>query len=109
VEQEEWMEIGRKARQWKSLLAEWQDSGLSQREFCRRRDLSFSRFHYWRHKMNQDIGESAEMVRVSDAGEVVGKRGGSIRIHVGERFIVEGCEEAEPQSLERVLRVVAGL
>ena len=103
------METGEKARQWKVLLAEWQDSGLSQREFCRRRGLSFSRFHYWRHKMNREFGESTEMVRVADAGEVVSKHRGSMRIHVGERFIVEGCEEAEPQSLERVLRVVAGL
>ena len=103
------MERGNKTTQWKALVAEWQDSGLSQQEFCRRRGLSFSGFHYWRHKMNREIGESSEMVRVADAGEVVGKQRGSIRIHVGERFIVEGCEEAEPRSLERVLRVVAGL
>ena len=44
------METGKKAGHWRALLGEWKESGLSQREFCRRRGISFSAFHYWRHR-----------------------------------------------------------
>ena len=103
------METGEKAGQWRALLGEWKESGLSQREFCRRRGISFSKFHYWRHKMTRGAGESRPMVRVADSAAVAEKSGSAIRIRIDERFVVEGCEAAEPMVLERVLRVVAGL
>jgi hypothetical protein len=35
---------------WRRVIAEQMESGLTQRAFCRERDLPFHRFHYWKHE-----------------------------------------------------------
>lgn len=37
---------------WREVLAEWQDSGLSIRGFCRRQGIAEARFYYWRKRLN---------------------------------------------------------
>ena len=33
--------------EWSSLLAEFEQSGLQQKEFCAKHDLSLAAFQYW--------------------------------------------------------------
>ena len=40
--------VRRCAEQWRAILAEWSDSGLSQAEFCRRRGFSTVTFSGWK-------------------------------------------------------------
>jgi len=35
---------------WKEQIESWQESGLSRSEFCRRQDLKYHRFVYWRKR-----------------------------------------------------------
>lgn len=37
-------------RYWKEQIESWQESGLSQCEFCRRNNLKYHRFIYWRKR-----------------------------------------------------------
>jgi hypothetical protein len=37
-------------RYWKEQIQNWQQSGLSQSEFCRRHNLKLHRFVYWRKR-----------------------------------------------------------
>ena len=39
------------SRQWRQYIEDWRNSGLSQQAFCRDRDLSYHKFHYWRKKL----------------------------------------------------------
>lgn len=41
----------RKARYWQQRLGEAARSGLSIREFCRRRRLKESQFYWWQHRL----------------------------------------------------------
>lgn len=40
-------------RHWRGLVADWQASGLSVREFCSRRDLAEPSFYYWRRELRK--------------------------------------------------------
>ena len=40
-----------KETDWLSLISDWQRSGLSQAEYCRRHSLVKSRFSYWKRKL----------------------------------------------------------
>lgn len=37
-----------------SEMQKWQQSGLSQREFCQHSGIKFSTFCYWRNKINKE-------------------------------------------------------
>jgi hypothetical protein len=40
-----------RARYWQRLVAAWQKSGLSQAEFCRRREISAVTFAWWKRRL----------------------------------------------------------
>lgn len=46
----------RTAGQWRTLIDQHSQSGLSLAEFCRKKELSPSNFHRWRRKLQQDEG-----------------------------------------------------
>ncbi len=41
-----------------SLVTKWQDSGINQRDFCDRHDLSIYTFHYWLRRYKQEYSSS---------------------------------------------------
>lgn len=43
-----------RATYWRRLVASWEKSGQSQAEFCRRRNLTYAAFGYWRRRLNDD-------------------------------------------------------
>jgi hypothetical protein len=49
----------RKARYWQQTLGEAARSGLSIREFCRRRRLKESQFYWWQHRLRMARPEGA--------------------------------------------------
>jgi transposase len=49
----------RKARYWQQMLGEAARSGLSIREFCRRRRLKESQFYWWQHRLRRVRPEGA--------------------------------------------------
>jgi hypothetical protein len=44
---------------WATAVAEWSDSGESQRAFCAKRGLPLSTFQWWRRRLKQAETESA--------------------------------------------------
>lgn len=42
-----------KLDQWKELIAEWQESGKTRKEFCQDLDVTVATFAYWRTKINK--------------------------------------------------------
>jgi hypothetical protein len=43
-------ELEQKRRDWNTHITSWQASRLSQAEYCRRHELKFHQFVYWRRK-----------------------------------------------------------
>lgn len=48
------------AEEAQQMLTSWQESGLSQKEFCARENISFHRFYYWKKKLSGKIKMPSE-------------------------------------------------
>ena len=44
---------------WAMLIEEGSNSGLTKREFCRRREISEKSFYYWLRKLRSQMAEAA--------------------------------------------------
>lgn len=52
-------ETGRKSREeWVELMAAYEAGDLSQREFCKRHDVAYSTFGYWRKQLRSLTAQS---------------------------------------------------
>ncbi len=51
-----------RARYWHRLVAAWEKSGLSQAEFCRRRDVDAGSFGWWKRKLKGATGRCRQRV-----------------------------------------------
>jgi hypothetical protein len=50
-EETDQINIHRKSSFWEHHLGRWQQSGLSQRAYCRQNDLRPHQFYYWRRRI----------------------------------------------------------
>lgn len=98
-----------KARQWQSVISQWEHSGLSQREFCRRREVSLSALRYWRHRLSEALRErDANFIQVAKTGAVNLESGARMKIHVGGHVVeTDGC--MDPRRLGAILRTIRDL
>ena len=44
---------------WLSIIAEWQNSGLTQKAFCETKAFAYTQFSYWRTRLNQTKQKTA--------------------------------------------------
>ena len=96
-----------KEKYWQRLLQQWQASGLKDREFQRRNNLSQHAFVYWKLKLMGRTERKPMLVPVklrSIARQTVGAE--AIRIRAGELFSVELSEGFDPMRLREVLAAV---
>jgi len=42
-----------KSSYWHAHFESWENSGLSQAEYCRRHNLKYCLFHYWKRKLRK--------------------------------------------------------
>jgi len=42
-----------KSSYWQNHFESWENSGLGQAEYCRRHDLKYRLFHYWKRKLRK--------------------------------------------------------
>jgi len=106
---------------WLTHLASCENSGLNQAEYCRRHDLKYCVFHYWKRKLRkpshaslQSESKSINFVEVGSSLRFGSKQssrtaaGDFFRLWVGD-ICVEVGTTFDPQSLSRLLRCVRAL
>lgn len=59
------MTSSEKAAYWQQHFTDWQQSGLSQRDYCKLNNLTFSSFGYWRKRLQISESTSSKLVPVS--------------------------------------------
>lgn len=65
-----------KQNEWKKRLNDWQGSGLSQAEYCRRHKINEKSFYYWKRRIKKLAGEEGHFIPVASTSEleiIVGK------------------------------------
>jgi hypothetical protein len=85
----------------------WQESGLTQREYCRVEGLGVSAFGYWKRKLcGTSAGQEAtELVEVTCTGAQESACG-AVVLRIGDRLSIVVREQTDEALLERVLRIV---
>ena len=95
----------KKARHWQELLGEAARSGISIREFCRRRRLKESQFYWWQRRLRLDRpegaglrpsvnGQAVSFALVSEAGGAM-DAGIELVLNGGRRLrVTKGVDEA---------------
>ena len=101
----------RKEQQWRRLIDEWQQSGLSVRAFCARYHLSEPSFYSWRRELHRRPAERPTFVPVrvvrtevpvaTGGVEIVLRSGRSLRVGPGFdaallRQVLAALEEEPP-------------
>jgi hypothetical protein len=87
---------------WRRLLAEWERSGLSQAEFCRRRDIKAVNLAWWKRRLkgtdHADGGRRARQPRRGGRDgfvEVALRRGPSSAAAMGATTIIPASDRYE--------------
>ena len=54
-----------KSAYWQQHFTDWRQSGLSQRDYCKQHELTFSSFGYWRKLLKTNESASGKLIPVS--------------------------------------------
>ena len=93
----------REVQEWKTLIRQYEDSGLTIKDFCSRRRVSYWSFCRWRRTLSESTA-GTEVVEVAPLVPPTG-RPGFLRVTVGSVTIEVGTPVDEP-NLVAVLRAV---
>lgn len=89
-----------------SLIKKWKASGITQRDFCNRHDLSIPTFHYWLRKYKQ-IYHSSENgfvpVEISPATGIIKRE---IQIHYPNGVLLTLSDEASISRIKALIKVI---
>jgi len=100
-------ELEEKRRFWSSHIACWQAGELSQSEYCRRHELKFHRFVYWRRKLAPKPAIALSLVQVPAAAIAAAGDFGSfpatLRVMLAGDLAIEVCPGFDPPTLQKVV------
>ena len=107
----------KKARYWQQTLGEAARSGMSVREYCRRRRLKESQFYWWQRRLRQGrregVGSGPGVNRPAASFALVSEEGGATDAGIelvlsgGQRLrITKGVDEATLRTVLAALEPV---
>ena len=86
--------------QWRTRIKEWEESGLTQDEYCSRNNFKISQFLYWRKKFSEKKPTHPTFVQLPVCPT---NRLYPFRIEIGSRFCVEVGNDYDPKALEHII------
>jgi len=106
-------ELAQKRRAWNAHITGWQTSRLSQAEYCRRHELKFHQFVYWRRKFTPKPSTPLSLVQVPLA--TVARAAGyfspsaALRVALGPDVCIEVSPGFDSATLQQVVTALRGL
>ena len=99
-----------KADFWTDHIKKWEESGLSQIDYCRDNNLSRHRFTYWKiknNKKNNPIRFVPIITKPSTSSIHV--RVEPLKVHVGDKYRIEVGEGFSGETLIRLINTLSGM
>jgi transposase len=94
---------------WGEQIRFWQESGLSQSEYCKRHGIRSSQWFYWRRRCrNTEEGLTLVPVRLPSLREATSKTP-AIRVITPNGFTIELDCDASLQFIPQLVREVAAI
>jgi hypothetical protein len=111
MEKQTWKEgLEKKRRYWELQVKQWKESGLSQKEYCRRNNLRDNQLTYWKKRFIKTSGNPVSFVQLQFAGSMGSGRGfgqgSGIRLNIGDEYQVEVDRGFDPEVLKQVVCVL---
>jgi hypothetical protein len=94
----------RNRSEWAKVFSEWEESGDSQRGYCRRKGISYSGFTYWRKKLVEDHNRMS-LVQVENLSALPEPVGRSLVASAG-RVRVELTGRESEELLVKIFRAL---
>jgi len=101
---------GDRRRQWQEHIEQWQSSGLTQKEYCRRNGFKWSTFHYWRKRLaTSEAAVTLVQVPVGFNGDGSVASGHGLTLLLGDRYKVEIGDNFNASTLARLVDTLGRL
>jgi len=95
---------------WKQQIEQWQQTGLSQAEYCRRNNLKHHQLVYWKKRYVETQTEvSFAAVQLADLFDIPTSDQASLAVVIDHHLKVEIKEGFDPQLLRQVIAVLRGI
>ena len=105
--------LEQKRQYWKTRITNWQSSRLSQTEYCRRHELKFHQFVYWRRKFiaKPSIPLSLVQVPLAAVARAAGyfSPSAALRVALAPDVCIEVCPGFDPATLQQVVTALRGI
>lgn len=103
------MTLAEKRKFWEEQIRFWQESGLSQSEYCKRHGIRSSQWFYWKRRCRK-TEKSVTLVPLRIPGMLGGERKApTVRLTTPNGFTIELNQEASRLSLQQLIREVAAI
>jgi hypothetical protein len=106
-------ELDQKRQFWKTHIASWQAGRVSQSEYCRRHELKFHQFVYWRRKCVPKATAPISLVQVPATAVAraagYGSRPPALRVALSPDLCIEVCPGFDPPTLQQVVTALRGI
>ena len=98
---------GEKNKFWQLHINAWQQSGISQADFCRRHGLNIKIFGYWKRKLySRPEGVSFVPVAIKTSHTAYVKTGSSLRVVTSNGLSIEIGDGFNPATLRLLLDTI---
>jgi hypothetical protein len=106
-------ELEQKRHYWKTHIVSWQASRVSQADYCRRHELKFHQFVYWRRKFTPTATVPVSLVQVpmkavARATGYVPQPAG-LRVALAPDLCIEVSAGFDQMTLQRVVTALRGM
>jgi hypothetical protein len=106
-------ELEQKRRFWKTHIASWRASRVSQSEYCRRHELKFHQFVYWRRKFVPKPAVPISLVQVPVAAVARATsyylQPAALRVTLAAELCIEVSPGFDPPTLQQVVTALRGI
>ena len=94
---------------WRFHVQEFIKSELSQREYCRRKNISYWSFNSWKRRIDKE-SETAGLIEIpACAVEGLPKDSGSFEIRISDSVRISIPDDFNPEDLKRILRTLGAV
>ena len=104
-------ELEQKRSYWKQQIEQWQQTGLSQAEYCRRNNLKHHQLVYWKRRcLKTETEVSFAAVQLEALLDIPAPADqASLTVIIDNQFKVEIVAGFDPQLLRQVVTALRGL
>lgn len=96
-------ELEEKRRFWKQCIEDWKSSDLTQVDYCRRHDLLYHRFVYWKRKFQPVLNPALIELKLPTAlYPKISSPASPLRVSVS-RFQVAVERDFDPETLRQLI------